>query len=378
MSDPVSNSEVEDVLSSIRRLVSEDRHPINRKRLDVTKDDRLVLTPSFRVAGDAPASDSFRSQRKPMQPPSGAGGASLGMGGASPRDAAATSALSADAHDDNGRLGSSLDQSDVRHPDKLENSFKPAPSLSLAEEFEDLDLIADDHEQRPQDVDAGLKPANVDEEKTQHLQSNLSAFRFSARPPGILDLGASELVEDVPPTPDRLSAKIAALESAISRIPETYDPDEPGDDDYSGSDAPAMAWEDDVELDATGARLSTVVDEDPLGAAATFSSGANHSASDDIADDPLSEMDFASEDLTGNIEDEVAQKTDPVDPLETEQETGLGLGGDEYFDEEMLRDLVSEIVRTELQGALGERITRNVRKLVRREIHRALTSQDLE
>ena len=32
----------------------------------------------------------------------------------------------------------------------------------------------------------------------------------------------------------------------------------------------------------------------------------------------------------------------------------------------------------ELQGALGERITRNVRKLVRREIQRALTAQDLE
>lgn len=47
------------------------------------------------------------------------------------------------------------------------------------------------------------------------------------------------------------------------------------------------------------------------------------------------------------------------------------------FDEEMLRDLVSEIVRQELQGALGERITRNVRKLVRREIHRALSAQDL-
>ncbi|WP_375175314.1 hypothetical protein [Pseudooceanicola sp.] len=47
------------------------------------------------------------------------------------------------------------------------------------------------------------------------------------------------------------------------------------------------------------------------------------------------------------------------------------------LDEEMLRDLVAEIVRQELQGALGERITRNVRKLVRREIHRALTAQDL-
>jgi hypothetical protein len=43
-----------------------------------------------------------------------------------------------------------------------------------------------------------------------------------------------------------------------------------------------------------------------------------------------------------------------------------------------LRELVSDIVRSELQGELGERITRNVRKLVRREIHRALTSQDLE
>ena len=54
------------------------------------------------------------------------------------------------------------------------------------------------------------------------------------------------------------------------------------------------------------------------------------------------------------------------------------MGGEEYFDEEMLRDLVGEIVRAELQGALGERITRNVRKLVRREIHRSLASQELK
>ena len=46
------------------------------------------------------------------------------------------------------------------------------------------------------------------------------------------------------------------------------------------------------------------------------------------------------------------------------------------IDEEMLRDVVSEIVRSELQGELGERITRNVRKLVRREIHRAIMTRD--
>lgn len=48
------------------------------------------------------------------------------------------------------------------------------------------------------------------------------------------------------------------------------------------------------------------------------------------------------------------------------------------IDEEMLRDLVTEVVRGELQGALGERITRNVRKLVRREVSRALAARDLE
>jgi hypothetical protein len=40
--------------------------------------------------------------------------------------------------------------------------------------------------------------------------------------------------------------------------------------------------------------------------------------------------------------------------------------------------MVTDIVRQELQGALGERITRNVRKLVRREIYRVLNSQEFE
>lgn len=45
-------------------------------------------------------------------------------------------------------------------------------------------------------------------------------------------------------------------------------------------------------------------------------------------------------------------------------------------EEEILRDLIAEILRDELAGALGERITRNVRKLVRREIFRILESQE--
>lgn len=51
---------------------------------------------------------------------------------------------------------------------------------------------------------------------------------------------------------------------------------------------------------------------------------------------------------------------------------------DVSFDEQVLRDLVRDMIREELQGGLGERITRNVRKLVRAEIARALAAQDLE
>ena len=49
-----------------------------------------------------------------------------------------------------------------------------------------------------------------------------------------------------------------------------------------------------------------------------------------------------------------------------------------HVDEEALRALVAEIVRQELQGALGERITRNVRKLVRREIQRVISAPEMD
>ena len=96
-----------------------------------------------------------------------------------------------------------------------------------------------------------------------------------------------------------------------------------------------MAWEDDVELDAKGAP-------------------------------------FVAEPV--EIEDaEEAEAKGEAAP-----ETTSFSADDQVMDEDVLRDLVSEIVRAELQGALGERITRNVRKLVRREIHRALTAQEME
>jgi cell pole-organizing protein PopZ len=47
-------------------------------------------------------------------------------------------------------------------------------------------------------------------------------------------------------------------------------------------------------------------------------------------------------------------------------------------DDDRLRDLIREILREELRGQMGERITTNVRKLVRAEINRLITLHDAQ
>lgn len=47
------------------------------------------------------------------------------------------------------------------------------------------------------------------------------------------------------------------------------------------------------------------------------------------------------------------------------------------LDDAALRDLIRDVLREELQGAMGERVTRNLRKLVRAEIARALTARGI-
>ena len=51
---------------------------------------------------------------------------------------------------------------------------------------------------------------------------------------------------------------------------------------------------------------------------------------------------------------------------------------DGSVDEEALRQLVAAVVREELRGQFGERITRGIRRMVRREIEKALTARDLD
>jgi hypothetical protein len=65
-------------------------------------------------------------------------------------------------------------------------------------------------------------------------------------------------------------------------------------------------------------------------------------------------------------------------PHDASQDPALIGTTEDVLDEAVLREIVRAVLREELQGHLGERITRNIRKLVRAEINRSLTLRDYE
>ncbi len=164
--------------------------------------------------------------------------------------------------------------------------------------------------------------------------------------------GAEEVGDETPSEnlSGSLSAKIEALEAAIAQTEDQWEPDGDSDDAYSGTSSKALHW----------IPAPSFEDEDAEG-----------------VDAPSDEADTATDEPATFVRHGDTPKTDPVEDDAPEEaiEDEIGLSASE---EEALREMIAEVVRSELQGALGERITRNVRKMVRREIHRALTAKELE
>lgn len=312
MSDPMTNSEVEDVLSSIRRLVSDEKRP-EAPEAEPRKPfaDKLVLTPSLRVpqgkaqAPTPPLSDDAKIQKMP------------------------------DALSGQGEAPSAAPDLDAPTPLVLANTGHEAVDTPQAED----------------DVGPAGDAASED--------PDVEAPDDSGPEPLLLQEGFSD---DEPYTPETLGAKIAALETLIAGRSDEWEPDQAGASAYAGTEPPAMAWEDTED---------ETIDEDIVAEL------DNASDFDQVAED--------AEDLhrpAENADPEVETETMPAQPeASTRQQPDRAqtLAADsDILDEDALRELVSDIVREELQGALGERITRNVRKLVRRELHRALAAQDFE
>ncbi|NOE26477.1 hypothetical protein [Ruegeria sp. HKCCD6157] len=144
-----------------------------------------------------------------------------------------------------------------------------------------------------------------------------------------------------------LSAKIEALEAAIAQTEDQWEPDGDSADAYSGTPTQSLPWN--VEEEFAAARTVVLTDQEDT-------------------DDPQPESDSVqnAEFIRAAQPAESDRATEVVEDVSTMD-----------LDEETLRELIAEVVRQELQGAMGERITRNVRKMVRREIARALAAKDL-
>ena len=138
----------------------------------------------------------------------------------------------------------------------------------------------------------------------------------------------------------KLERMIAELEATVTDQPDQWEPDDMEIEDLAAESAISPMQE------AGDVHDADVIQPDEV----------------EISKQTDTDIDDSSDDIDASLDDE-------LDDFIRKEST---------VDEEVLREMVTDIVRQELQGALGERITRNVRKLVRREIYRVLNAQDFE
>ncbi|MCD9149475.1 hypothetical protein [Pseudophaeobacter flagellatus] len=337
MSDPVTQAEIEDVLSSIRRLVSEDGRVAPPARAAATPKSRLVLTPALRVA-----------ESRPEEAPA----AAENLDAVSPLQDEAGIALDAQPELDPAEVLSFQNNRDVKDSPLP----RQAPEIAAAAqadtpEAESPEVVAADAETAiPDDTVPWQEPGAT-------LFGAVDAFAapqetlHGADAPASPDAATQPLEVQLTPELDgseRVSAvvqKIAELEAKVAQAQDQWEPDGASKDPYAGTNIETLEWQDDI-----GASTGDAAETAPA-----------PMADESAGQEPLDAVDL--------VQDAVTSET--LDLLEQDA------GDDRYLDEDSLREMVAEIVRSELQGALGERITRNVRKLVRREIQRALAAQDL-
>ncbi len=349
MSEPVSNAEIEDVLSSIRRLVAGDRkgNAMPRKTAahidppvrhqDTSKEEALLLSPSLRVASSEPQ--------------------------------AAQDPTPEVAHQ-------AVDAPDIRNA-KLSEPVS-VESVSFGPEAEE--------------VSAGVHDESTPPLTEDPIMDNLEYPAFGRRSLGVEDLPSEDeayaAIAEASTTSSAVRVDDSSTEDGnVSALPragflfgslreETHAafPDEHVDMDAASfsTDIEPPALETSAFDDAPEAACR--ITEEPVANLATDTAEGDREAFDtsEARHQVTAEAFDASEPALKATSDEEAAPP----PEGKESETNLFAAPVEEFDDSALRALITELLREELQGALGERITTNIRKLVRTEIRRALTEQD--
>ena len=339
MSDPVKNSDVEDVLFSIRRLVS-DAPSAEADTQEAAKEDTsnaLFLTSAHRVHD--PATEPEQVELEDM-----------------------TSGFS--------HFRNAVDQSQAEELPAIEEMFADKNDQGSERRLHLSEVVSDPVDRGEEFIE------DIEEETSEVVGQDVSEAedRKWSEDPDVDTLGEFATPEDT------FGAE------AVETSGET--------DESAQSDTEEPVWEDEetaLDFEFNEAMSETDTTDDAQSDASDFEEPVAEETPfehDEVAEEPVSEESHDDADFS-ELED-VPEDVEEIDALseepqwhaneETPKDTPVDLADfdETVVDEDAMRDMVAEIVRQELSGELGERITRNVRKLVRREIHRALIARDFD
>jgi hypothetical protein len=369
MSDPVSSMDVEDVLSSIRRLVSEEAKSNGNVGESATEIASADLHEAAEKAANGPLSEIVQAMED-----DGSENEDVRPAGIPPSNEAV-------GEDDRSRAMNS-DDSDG------EISFRhKSPGLSRQESDQKLVLTAafrvsdtDDKEEEPAQTAEAATPTYPHLRPVADLvQTDISDVdadadnedavdepNFGIVKPGRFEFSPEDTLFDRA----RLAMESVRQSGDLRRAADAEASDTPPEE------PPVEILEaTGMEEDAEEAEISAAISasEPDTGADAEVEPDFAKAEEPTASASPFTALGGAFAEAKGAIETELVAD-------EEEEPSTINFAEDEgsMLDEEGLRDLVSDMVRDELQGELGDRITRNVRKLVRREIQRALASREFE
>ena len=374
MSEPLSTNEIEDVVSSVRRLVSPEARPRTLSR-DLGMD-RLILTPSLRIvaeqAGSGPTVVKLETVAKKSRV--GARKAKLAK---TPVAAAMMEA------------GDLADTGAVWTP--------PVPSLAeMALRAEEAELIIGDDSVAPvppKTADRKAKSgtgsvgkAAVDAKPKKEaavVASAKAVKRATAKTGAPVAEGVAEEAKAAPVADEPEVAKAVRSKAAKVKSDETGPTSAMPVATTTASPALVEAKSATVKPVRKPVAAKLVPD---LAVAEAVAALTVLDLVEPVAVQVEPQVAFLPVDVPA-IEPaeatlaEGAAKPADADPLAGEAGSFLTDGEGNpisILDEDELMQILRRVIREEMQGVLGEKITRNVRKLVRAEIARALTAQTLD
>ncbi|PRY91081.1 hypothetical protein [Donghicola tyrosinivorans] len=343
MSEANRNLDIEDVLSSIRRLVSEDARKAENAALasvqgqapspvpPVNQGERLVLTPALRISEPEAVAEQTEAAAEIADV-----------------DEAPFTEVEPDV----------AAMAEAEQALVLETPFAAPETQVEADEEVDVDVEALAEEDA--DEEDAAEEVTGDDIADEDVAAMIEAVSDAVTEDAPEESEASEAHDTV-----SLQQAIHDLSAAVDQDPSDWEAEE-GDSFAETSVLKSLPWAEstpDEEMSVHEGRRKDMASE--------ITEGVAEAVTDEVVDKVTRPNFDARKAFTVDAVMEGGPDDEAIEaPVTAAIATALN--------EDALREVVARLVREELQGELGERITRNVRKLIRREINRALALQELE